>query len=510
MFNPIVNKSELLILDEKDSVGCGDTAICTLWSPKVQWNRLVKGVNFSEVDIVGNLYTVRGIENMVRNLRANPHIKNLYFVGMDLSNGKLKAAIEDVLENGMFLQTINGERIYVDLFHVNICWRDELLSEATKKCSIPLIVAPPPITCSDTETVPSIGYMIHARTLKEAYTAIMNYVQNHGTICGSRYGNRMKEALGLQVVIDELGLVDDILDIDDADKYATSLLDASDKGTTYNYGERLADGVDKVMNKVGGRTAYFPIFRLSDVDNNEPSCLVSVWFRCQDGKRLDGIWFVRSQDMCNGWPFNAYGWYAYQNMLSTKYELEMGQFCTVTGSAHIYERDWDISSTNEILRDPLGDFVVSTEDGEIVVTQHDSSGDIIAWFSEKSAERIQRKMQHRVRSINHAMYLGRELQKMEQRLKEESLLDKEPKHEPERDEGSIKISGNVWATSPGEVAIDIGDDTICWLFRGPCEALYKINRYDTQERKKIEFDYPISMLKKIGLYDTIKSVNKSD
>ena len=66
-----------LILGNPDS----DSAIATLWTPM---NVVAKMTDVSKVSIIGQLYTKRGINYLIRNVLLNPKIKKILLIGADL------------------------------------------------------------------------------------------------------------------------------------------------------------------------------------------------------------------------------------------------------------------------------------------------------------------------------------------------------------------------------------------------------------------------------------------
>ena len=58
-----------------------DSAIATLWTPM---NVVAGMVDISKVSIIGQLYTKRGINYLLRNILMNPRTKRILLVGADL------------------------------------------------------------------------------------------------------------------------------------------------------------------------------------------------------------------------------------------------------------------------------------------------------------------------------------------------------------------------------------------------------------------------------------------
>ncbi|MBI5356079.1 hypothetical protein HZB78_00505 [Candidatus Collierbacteria bacterium] len=81
-----------LILGNPDS----DSAIATLWTPM---NVVAKMTDVYKVSIIGQLYTKRGINYLLRNVLSNPKIKRILLVGADLmgSGEELAQLAEDRL-----------------------------------------------------------------------------------------------------------------------------------------------------------------------------------------------------------------------------------------------------------------------------------------------------------------------------------------------------------------------------------------------------------------------------
>ena len=108
----------------------------------------------------------------------------------------------------------------------------------------------------------------------------------------------------------------------------------------------------------------------------------------------------------------------------------MGPLITVSQSAHIYDDCWE-NADNLIqsqyakicqerdYADPSGSFVISVQDGKIVV-EHitPGSGEVVNCYSGKSARQLYQQIAADCPSlqIEHAMYLGTELQKAEMSL----------------------------------------------------------------------------------------------
>jgi thymidylate synthase len=109
------------------------------------------------------------------------------------------------------------------------------------------------------------------------------------------------------------------------------------------------------------------------------------------------------------------------------YDLRMGPLITVSQSAHIYDDCWE-NAENLIQTqyakicqqrdydDPSGSFVISVQDSNIIVEHMTpGSGEAINCYSGKSAKLLYQQIAADCPGlqVEHAMYLGTELQKSE-------------------------------------------------------------------------------------------------
>jgi thymidylate synthase len=140
--------------------------------------------------------------------------------------------------------------------------------------------------------------------------------------------------------------------------------------------------------------------------------------------------------MFSAWPANAMGLRALQQHLwdeiskRSDYDLRMGPLITISQSAHIYDDCWE-NADNLIqthytkiyqqrdYNDPSGSFVINIQNGKIVVEHMTpGSGEVINNYSGEFAKQLYQQIASDcpVLQIEHAMYLGTELQKAEMAL----------------------------------------------------------------------------------------------
>ena len=236
------------------------------------------------------------------------------------------------------------------------------------------------------------------------------------------------------------------------DDYIAQMLDdaPNQEGVKYTYGQRLRSwfkkdqiqqAIDKLILEKDSSRVVMSLWDVKDYENSDsPPCLNHLWLRIVENE-LSLTATFRSNDMFSAWPANAMGLRALQQHILDKilekidYPLKLGPLITVSQSAHIYSDCWEhaervIQSEYKKLcnqqdyYDPTGSFLISIKDGTILV-EHltPGSGEVVNCYSGKSARKLYLQISANSPSleVEHAMYLGTELQKAEIAL----LLSKE-------------------------------------------------------------------------------------
>ena len=163
-----------------------------------------------------------------------------------------------------------------------------------------------------------------------------------------------------------------------------------------------------------------------DHENEEAPCLDLVQCIVQEDS-LFMTAFFRSNDMFDGWPENALALRKLQYLIAEELSLKVGSLTTISGSSHIYERNWEKAAeilskypvNIEQLNDPRGNFVIYLKDNLIKVEHQSPEGVVLEIVDGKTAEEVCLKLaqKQKVSDIYHAFYLGRELNKAEFALK---------------------------------------------------------------------------------------------
>lgn len=301
---------------------------------------------------------------------------------------------------------------------------------------------------------PRYGHRIEGKTIAETWVKILQRIKTTGTIRPTGYDGQWQELIDLMAVVtDELPNFyfpePNYLPIDRPfiEEYISQILDDAPyrEGVKYTYGQRLRswferDQIEQVINKlIGEIDAASGVMSLWDVKDHEKGgspCLNHLWVRVVENE-LSLTATLRSNDMFAAWPANAMGLRALQQYIRDEiakrsdYDLKMGALITVSQSAHIYDDTWEnvdkliATQYSKICNrrdfyDPSGNFLISIENAKIIVQQTTpGSGEVVKIYSGLNARSLYRQIAQQVPHITaeHAMYLGTELQKAENSLK---------------------------------------------------------------------------------------------
>ena len=218
---------------------------------------------------------------------------------------------------------------------------------------------------------------------------------------------------------------------------------SSDSAYTYGFRIREHFEVDQIQfvidelkrEKYSRRATISLLDPKIDTKSKNPPCLNHCWFRIQNNK-LYLIATIRSNDMFEAWPENAFGLRMLQDMvfkelLKTYPEIKLGDLEINSLSAHIYDDAWEDAKSvvarfyKEIVphqrnvRDPRGNFIIKIENDEIVVEHYSPDEILLNIYKNKRAMPIYLELsENEATSLtSHALYIGTELQKAEMAIK---------------------------------------------------------------------------------------------
>jgi thymidylate synthase len=473
--------------------GYGQVAVITGWTVK---ESVAKHLLPEEFAVIGNLYSpTRGINPLIRNLIANPHVRFLVVINAikeDSNSGSCQCLL-DFLKNGFKQGKSDTDRDcwiinssvkgYIDLeipsevleaLRTAIDYREvNSIADAiasVKNFNKTILEKPrqpwgkslffPEVKISPIVSPGNLyGHRVEGKTIAQTWIKILHRIKTMGKIRPSQYGQ-------WQELIDIVAIVTDeppdfyfpepnylpvrrqfIKD------YRAQILDNAPirEGVKYTYGQRLRswfgkDQIEQVINKLAvekdSSRAVMSLWDVRDYENNDsPPCLNHIWLRIIDNE-LSLTATFRSNDMFSAWVANAMGLRALQKEIGelinrrTDYNLKLGALITISQSAHIYEDCWEYSDRiikteySRIYRqrnydDPSGSFLIKLQNKEIIV-EHltPGSGEVVNCYSGKNAKSVYQQIAQNCPGleVEHAMYLGTELQKAELALLSEQNL----------------------------------------------------------------------------------------
>jgi len=393
MFNAIYKPNQLII-------GTGYIAICTGWTPA---KSVASKLDPSDYAVIGNLYSAsRGINFLVRNLLANPHVR--YLVTMNLTredkNSGSVQCLKDFFENGVHrgkndvgkecwvinslikgyidtdipLEVLNQLRFSTILIPVpNFEWDIDISSIVKMKSSPQYFIVEPwaePMIfpynepTSEVKPGPRYGHRIEGKTIAETWIKILQRIKTTGTIRPTGYDGKWQELIDLMAVVtdeppDFYFPEPNYLPIDRPflTEYIGQILDDSPihQGVKYTYGQRLrswfgrdqiAQVINKLISEIDAASAVMSLWDVKDHEKGGSPCLNHIWVRVVENE-LSLTAIFRSNDMFAAWPANAMGLRALQQHICqeinqrSQYNLTLGPLITISQSAHIYDDTWE-------------------------------------------------------------------------------------------------------------------------------------------------------------------------
>ena len=286
---PIYFKDRLIVSNLNSQV-----AITTLWTPKETVEKLIPKNSYA---LMGQLYTKKGINYILRNILSNPFITKIYLVGNDLMNSgdsflKLKSDGIDSnhliagdstsqIEKEISKKAIEDFRKNVEIVDLrgadNLIKLEEKLAKTSTLSKKPKLwrkaeLFKTPIQ-PQISTYPSEMDLIKIRrdTIASAYLSVLKHVGMFGVESEpvmsyvSDTSNKLKELLNLSVVITDEDpnkwYLPKYLPFtkDDLEKYFEGFFN-HEKGTEdYTYGERL---FNYASNEIKALKEIYPYMKI--------------------------------------------------------------------------------------------------------------------------------------------------------------------------------------------------------------------------------------------------------
>lgn len=387
-YHPLYKPNQLIC-------GTGQTVIVAGWTEK---GAIARHLHTCDYAAIGQLYSpTRGINFLVRNLLANPHVRFLVVLNAtkEDKNANAGVCLLDFLANGFDRGISDTGREcwvvrspipgYIDLeipaknleqLRASLQWKGaQSIAEAVEYTSSfaaretvePWGIAQEfPIPENMPTVLPGTryGHRIQGKTIAETWIKIVHRIKTTGTIRPTGYDGRWQELIDLMAVVTDeppefYFPEPNYLPVDRPfiQEYISQILDDAPtlEGVKYTYGQRLrswfgSDQIEQVIAKlireIDAASAVMSLWDVQDHEKGGSPCLNHLWVRVVEGE-LSLTATLRSNDMFAAWPANAMGIRALQQHIRdeiakrSEYDLKMGPLITLSQSAHIYDDTWD-------------------------------------------------------------------------------------------------------------------------------------------------------------------------
>ena len=438
-------------------------AVCTMWGLK---EFVIRKLDKESYSVIANLYTSDGINYIIKNVLANPHIKHIILFGADMM--KTGEALVGLVRDGVDAQNkIKNTNAFVDeviaannleLFRNNVKIHDlrgtndiNILTELVKKLNsednrIPF--AEPQYITEEGKKVEGldtvdVGYIVKGNTISQVWLKVIDAVMKFGEEKQTSFGNRQKEILNMQAVIlgDEEKMPEwipaDVVKKYIEDFFAKKVPDnvkytyinrlSVSKTKTHGDVDQIAAAIEELKKEPFTRRAVAVTWDIDeDFKSKDAPCLVTIVWNYKNGKLHQTVEF-RSHDLFRAWAPNAYALRELQKIVSVGTGMAMGSLTIISNSAHIYNDCWVAADkTIEkyhrhksviIENDPRGYFLVTTDPkSKEIVVQHARNLDgkkSKYVFRGINPEVILKQIANKglTDNIYHNMYLGKEVER---------------------------------------------------------------------------------------------------
>ena len=468
---PILYENILRVGDPDQSIG-----VVTLWTERDVIKDSLDKKNYAAI---GNLYSPAGINHMMRNVLANPHIRHLIMWGSDMSGSgaSLRNFMEKGIDSDYKIQGAVGEiekeiprravedfRKNVELIDMRGKPKEEVVKAVRKfKKEKPFRDKAEifPATEKKVTTWPSeqVSYRIEAPKVAILWLKVLNMVSKYGRVKSTRYAttNELKEILNLNAIVTEEDPENEYFpeylpfSRNELKAYYPEWLTARRiPGMAYNYGDRMRnmDGINQIEEikkllqaRPDSKKMIASLYNVkvdwAAANTGDTPCITQIIGGVQDKKFFMTV-HVRSQDMFHGWPRNMFAARKLQKEIAEVGGYPLGKLAMVTHSAHMYADDWN--TAQELLDkyyiketaqykpgfhfqvDERGNWLIDIDWENRLILAKLMTADMateLTLFHGKSAKEVYKQIGEweLVSLASHAFDLGAELQKAEIALK---------------------------------------------------------------------------------------------
>jgi len=424
MYQPIYRSNSL-------TIGQGEPIIVTGWTPQ---HRVTKYLTKRDYAAVGQLYSTSvGVSYLLRNLLANPWIRHIVAIeathqdkiaksisclcsfihsGVVDEDGWHRIANQDAyIDSTIPTEALESLRHNVELHKINHLkdTRDTLNKIAQTSSSTAFWAIPqtyPELELSTYELpAANSGHLIRASTIAEGWLNLTYRVMTSGE---HQYPetSHTRELLNTEITItdepQDLHIPEwlpvsrnHVLD------YYPQVVEPSEKDNkedvAYTYGDRIHKQLKGVLKQMkyrpGSRRFTINLWQSGDVNSHQPPCLVNIWFRLTESKKLHMTCVFRSHDVWGAWLANVYALRILQQIICTDHGFSLGSLTILSESAHLYS--YDFSAADQIIKDkyPLqpdySDSVGNFEVTESSINQyHPDTGELVKVYEGKNKRKL--------------------------------------------------------------------------------------------------------------------------
>ena len=386
---------------------------------------------------VGNLYTLEGLEWIIRNVSLNPCYQELIITGLD--NNKIVPSIQHLINKSSSCILNDEYKEYEEKFwsywknhiwFVNIDELNETLDqfiELDHWIEKPIVIPTPVKTEYSSYDSEKTGFVIRDDNLKRLWKKALLLIKLFGTnVNGTREVMNITSVLTKEPIIDSSMPAHEIID-----QYIPQVCDETPtNGLSYTYGSRIHDRkqidsiVESLTQNIYNRNGVATTWQPPEDYHHPPPCLITVSFRIHPlDEQSFGMYMTtvfRSHDLYAAYCCNLIGlWQLGKKVLqrirtNTGKDIKFVSLTNLSIAAHVYERDLmklnDLPMINCSL-DKRGYFIISVDkfDKTINVKLMNSNNEQMEEFISDNPHELCDKIQPFISEVSHALYMGREL-----------------------------------------------------------------------------------------------------
>jgi thymidylate synthase len=446
-FVPVAPNAELSII-ENPTDHWARVAVCTLWSDVAKMRQ-----TYPYAAVVGPLRGRRGVDELVRNLLANPQIRCLILDGRDIGIGQQGlAAVRGLWDGDWSMLTLYTRDRVAHLLPAML--RDVALVEVgpdragairgavaeammRDPVSRPGITCPPPPVEVEAKAPPGLpGDRVVGHTVADAWLKAVRLILMAGRTVPTQYGETLELQDLVTVITDPGGpnpRVDQLFGDDAvASYYARVATEGLPEGATYTYGSRITAARDRVEALLAEspltRAAHVTPWHDSDsgLESGRP-CLVSLGYRAVPlggAHELSMRVAFRSHDYWAGYPINLAALARLLVETAGRMAMQPGMLTCISYSAHLYDRDLDgarelTEGYREVgLRMDYRTTWLVDRDGEAgwlrATALTPDGGTVVAVLTARTAAQLRAKVEQSglIQEWGNALWLGAEIQRV--------------------------------------------------------------------------------------------------